>query len=169
MESERLLFNVLSIEDHEYFHEIVTHPFGRQYLFDDLILSKEESEEILRTNQRHFKEKSLGLWKIVEKETLKPVGVVGLWFFFEEPQAQLLYILSSEYAGNGYATEGSAEVINYAFSYLNYEYIDASIDLPNTNSKKVCERLGMVKFKELNWEGKDILFYRLKKDKNFAM
>jgi ribosomal-protein-alanine N-acetyltransferase len=161
MESNRLQFQKLGIEDHQYFHELMTNPFGRKYLCDDVILSEKETESMLQTNEDLFKEKSFGLWKIIDKKSLIPVGVVGLWFFFEEPQAQLLYILSPAHVGKGYATEASAEVIKYAFTHLNYEYIDASLDLPNNASGQVCERLGMVKFKELTYEGKPILFYRL--------
>jgi [ribosomal protein S5]-alanine N-acetyltransferase len=163
IESKRLLFHKLSIEDHQYFHKLVTNKLVRRYLFDDLILTEAETESLLQTNEHLFKTKSLGLWKIIEKKSLIPVGVTGLWFFFEEPQAQLLYILSPEHTGKGYATEASAEVIKYALTDLNYKYIDASFDTLNIKSGLVCERLGMMKFKETEWEGKNLLFYRLKK------
>lgn len=161
IESNRLLFQTLTIDDHQYFHKLVTNPFGRKYLFDDHILSEEETIDILRTNERYFLEKSLGLWKIIEKDSFSPVGVTGLWFFFEEPQAQLLYVLSPDYTGKGYATESSKEVIKYAFTSLNYKYITASFDKMNTASKQVCERLNMKRCKELVVDGNCLLFYRL--------
>lgn len=58
---------------------------------------------------------------------------------FEEPQAQLLYLLLPEFTGQGDATEGSATNKVYAFNELNYEYVDASFALPTIVSLKICQ------------------------------
>ena len=145
----------------ELLFQMFTHPFIRRYLWDDQIISQEQVEEILKKNQQLFTEEKCGLWGIREKGSGEKVGFVGLWYFFEEEQPQLLYGLYPEYAGKGYATEAANQIAAYAFNELNFSYLIASCDAPNIASQNLARRIGMEKKETRLLEGKETVFFRL--------
>nr|WP_255518006.1 GNAT family N-acetyltransferase [Fulvivirga sp. M361] len=111
--------------------------------------------------EERFNQDNWELWKIINSSNRNYMGYVGLWCFFDEDQPQLLYALLPEHTGNGYATEASQEVVQYAFKYLNFDYLIATMAKPNTGSVNVCKRLGMDFEEEKEVEGKPTLFFRL--------
>lgn len=163
LETPRLTLIPFDIQEIDLLHRTFTDPFVRKYLWDDEIISAEQTREILKINEQHFNSKGWGLWKIVIKADKTYAGFVGLWIFFDEGQPQLLYGLLPDKTGLGFATESSRAIIDYAFKILGYEYLIAACDTPHSQSKKVCERLNMkwVEDKEVN--GKLTTFFRLEK------
>ncbi|MDQ3292065.1 MAG: GNAT family N-acetyltransferase, partial [Bacteroidota bacterium] len=161
LETDRLILLPFSPEELEVLHRTFTDPFVRQYLWDDQVISREQTEEILQTNEEYFEKDNWGLWKIIRKKDQTYVGFTGLWFFFEEEQPQLLYGLLPEQTNKGYATEAAQAVLDYAFSQLHFPYLVAACNTPHLESKKVCERLGMQKVAEENVNNQDTTFYRI--------
>lgn len=53
------------------------------------------------------------------------------------------YILGKNFWGRGYATEGAAACVDYAFDQLGAEEVIAEIRPENSASRRVAERLGM--------------------------
>lgn len=163
LETKRTKLLPFKKKDLALFHKINVDPFVRQYLWDDDQISLELAEDILNTNEKHFKDKQYGLWAIQLKSTQEIIGYTGLWFFFEEPQPQLLYAILKPYTGQGYATECAQKIINYAFQKLNFDYLIAATDLPHQASQKVAKRLGMELAEQRMEEGKPTLFYKINK------
>ena len=145
------------------FHQLNTSPFVRQYLWDDELISMELAQQILDQNAQHFQTDRFGLWKITDKARGTFLGYAGLWFFFEEPQPQLIYALHPDAAGNGYATEAARLVIHYAFQQLGFDYLIAATDEPHKASQAVAQRLGMQQDRTESIEGKVTVFFRLEK------
>ena len=139
-------------EDLNLLHETFTDPFVRKYLMDDEIISIERSSEFMSINEQTFRENGWGLWKIRVNEDDTYAGFAGLWNFFDEDQPQLLYGLLEDHTRKGYAVEASKAVMEYAFTTLNFSYLVAACDTPNTDSLKVCELLKFkrVEEKEIN-------------------
>ncbi len=163
LQTDRLILHPLSDTDFEWFLELNSTPFVRQYLWDDALIDGATVDDILAQNARHFREDGYGLWKMSTREGQDAVGYVGLWFFFDEVQPQLLYAISEQFTGNGYATEAAKAVMNYAFDRLGFTYLIAATDEPHVSSQKVARRLGFqwVETKEEN--GKRTSFFRLDK------
>lgn len=151
------------MEDLDTFSDVITDPFVKKYLFDDVSLEKEQIKEFIETSELLFAEKNYGLWLVTQKETNEAIGFAGLWNFFEENQPQLLYAISPNYIRQGFAKEASSEVIKYAFENLNFEYLEASCDNPNTSSLNTATSIGMKKTKDEIIEGKAITFFRINK------
>jgi len=83
---------------------------------------------------------------IVEKETQKMIGDVGIHFFdSENKQVEIGCTLNKDFHRRGYATESIKRVIDYLFKELNKHRIIASIDPDNTNSIRLVERIGFRK------------------------
>ncbi|GAB2745782.1 GNAT family N-acetyltransferase [Kitasatospora kifunensis] len=58
-------------------------------------------------------------------------------------QAEIGWIFHPRYAGQGYATEAARALASLAFAQLGVHRLFARLDVLNTASVRVCERLGM--------------------------
>ena len=150
-------------QDEAIFLEINTEPFVRRYLWDDEIIAAETANEILRQNQDLFENSGYGLWKMVLNASKEVAGYAGLWYFFDEPQPQLLYVIREAYSGKGLATEAAQAVMDYAFASLGFKYLLAATDEPHVASQQVALRLGMTQAERRVENGKPTLFYRIDK------
>ncbi|MEQ9438909.1 MAG: GNAT family N-acetyltransferase [Cyclobacteriaceae bacterium] len=161
--THRLRLTPFTLADQELMHQTFTDPFVRKFLWDDEVISEEQTREILEQNDHHFQNDHWGLWKISYKEEADYLGFAGLWSFFAEPQPQLLYGLLPSATRQGYATEASRMIITYAFEELGFSYLIASCDAPHTASRRVAERLGMHFVEERTEQGKPTAFFRLER------
>ncbi len=83
---------------------------------------------------------------IIEKESQKLIGDIGLHFFDDEnKQVEIGCTLNKAYQNKGYATEALKQVIDYLFKSLNKHRITTSIDPRNKSSIRLVERIGFRK------------------------
>ena len=162
--SARITFYPLTIDDHLYFHKLNTDSHVRRFLWDDKVISSELALEILEKNTRYFEKHDFGLWKMKSKVNRALIGYAGLWYFFEELQPQLIYVIDRKYTGLGYASEASRQIITYAFNSLSFEYLIAAMDSDHLASQKVASEAGMKFTEEKMIDGKRTFFYRIEKE-----
>jgi ribosomal-protein-alanine N-acetyltransferase len=163
LRTERLTLTATTDNDFPPLATIVTNEYVRKYLFDDELLEPLQITDILYRSINSFQQKAYGIWLIRYNNSDVTIGMAGLWEFFDEPQPQLLYALLPEHTGKGIADEASRAILQYSFDTLGFSYLDASCDTPNVSSHKVATKLGMVKTKEDEGNGKPITFYRIEK------
>ena len=160
-ETERLDLIPMSLDDLKIFHNTNIDSQVREYLWDNQIIPKDISCDILGEVEKLFEEEGWGLWKILTKEDGAYIGYVGLWKFFGEQQPQLLHAIFKKYTGNGYATEAAESMISYSFEKLGYEYLVASMDADNESSIHLCKRIGLSFREERKIDGKLTHFYQI--------
>ncbi|WP_332997844.1 GNAT family N-acetyltransferase [Microcoleus sp. A006_D1] len=173
LRTQRLVLKPILDSDLNTLHRIFTDSYVRRYLCDGEIWSLQQVEEMLGENQKLFAEKKFGLWLIETNTEKEVIGFVGLWYFFDEEQPQLVYALLPTATKKGYATEAATKIIEYCFDELGFEYLVASCvkrsypvgNRPNTDSQKVAERLSMRQVEERIVHENPILFFRLDKSK----
>ena len=104
----------------------------------------EVQDWIDRTLARYEKD-GFGHYAAIEKETSALIGVIGplIEVIDEVPYTGIGYIINKRYWGKGYATEGAAACMQYAFSALHADKVIAEIRPENLRSRRVAERLGM--------------------------
>jgi ribosomal-protein-alanine N-acetyltransferase len=163
LETERLILTPIVESDLNTLHGIFTDSYVRRYLCDGEIWSLQQVEETIEQNTKLFAEKQFGLWFIETKSDREIIGFVGLWYFFDEPQPQLIYALLPKALKKGYATEAATKILEYGFDELGFDYLVASCDRPNIESHKLAERLGMKQVEERTIDGNAILFFRMDK------
>jgi [ribosomal protein S5]-alanine N-acetyltransferase len=163
LKTQRLVLRPILENELSTLHLIFSDPYVRKYLCDDQIFSLQQVEEMLKQSIKHFEEENFGLWWIEINGESEVIGFVGLWYFFDEEQPQLIYVLLPKALKKGYATEAASKVIEYCFDELGYKYLVASCDRPNVESQKVAERLRMRKVEEKIVNGNPIVFFRLEK------
>jgi [ribosomal protein S5]-alanine N-acetyltransferase len=166
LETQRLRLKPILATDAIALHNILTTPYVRKYLCDDLVWSPEQVEEMSVESQNLFDTQKFGLWFISTKDPQETIGFVGLWYFFDEEQPQLAYALLPEATKQGYATEASTKIVEYGFNELGYQYLLTSCDRPNLDSIKLVKRIGMSEIEQRTIDDKPIVFFRI--DNNLA-
>lgn len=161
LHTERLSLLPFEWTEHALFLEMNRNAFIRKYLWDDELLTAPTAQEILQLNHTYFQERRYGLWKIQLPQTQETIGYAGLWFFFDEPQPQLIYALFEAHTKQGYATEAGSAIITYVFEQLGFTYLLAATDESHEHSQRVAQRLGMSLVEKRIADGKPTMFYRI--------
>lgn len=143
--------------------QILVNPYVSKYLCDDQVFSLAQVKDMVLESEKLFNENGFGLWFIETKKAQEMIGFVGLWYFFDEHQPQLVYALLPKATNTGYATEAATQVLKYCFNELGYDYLVASSDQANLESHKVARKLGMSKVEERIVDGNLITFFRVKR------
>ena len=113
------------------------------------MLSREESDRLADRIEEHFVTHGFGPWALEIPGIASFAGFVGLSVPpFEAPFTPCVEIgwrLARAYWGHGYGTEAARAALNFGFDELPLQEI-VSFTVPgNTRSRRVMERLGMVR------------------------
>lgn len=118
-----------------------------------------------------FKEGTGIRWVITKKDSDVVIGSCGFLNMSQEHhRAELGFELNKTYWGQGIASEAVAAVVDYGYSRLNLNRIEAIVDPSNRSSQKVLEKHGFIKegllrHYEYNFgEFSDVFMYALIKE-----
>lgn len=164
IKTKRLFLRPFALADVDEIHQLWIEPGVRKYLWDDEILPKEKSQEVIAKSVELFNEKGFGLWAATFHEQAVIIGFCGYWYFHEPPELEILYGISPEYWGNNLATEAAQAMLQFGFQYLKFNEIIASADTPNAASFRVMEKTGMKFSKRESKNGLDTIFYSISKN-----
>jgi len=82
------------------------------------------------------------MFSVIEKATGRWVGRLGPWQPHGWLGTEVGWGLAPEALGKGYATEGAAAAIDWAFDTLGWTEVIHTIDIENQGSIALAERLG---------------------------
>ncbi len=113
------------------------------------VLSPDEAQDEMTRMRAGIAQRGWGLWAIEIPGVHPFAGLVGLnipgyeapWM----PMVEVGWRLSREAWHKGYATEGAAAALNFAFVHLELAQVIAISVTTNTASHNVMERLGMTR------------------------
>jgi [ribosomal protein S5]-alanine N-acetyltransferase len=163
LETQRLVLKPILKSDRDTLHAILTDSYVRRYMCDNQIWSLQKVEDMVSESQKYFETEKFGLWFVETKSDREIIGFVGLWYFFGESQPQLAYALLPQATKKGYATEATTRIIEYSFNELGYDYLLASCDRPNLESRQLATRLGMKQIKERTINENPTIFFKIEK------
>src|SRR5688572_28522548 len=86
--------------------------------------------------------KGFGMFSVIDKESGEWVGRLGPWQPADWPGTEVGWGLVRDSWGKGYATEGSAASMDWAFDHLGWDEVIHCIDPANIASAGVAKRLG---------------------------
>ena len=142
-ESERLLFRKITKGD---FHDlcVILKDAGTMYAWEHAF-SDEEVHSWIDHNLKRYANEGYSYFAAIGKADHHLIGVIGPLTEWIEGEARIgiAYILNKQYWGKGYALEGAAAAMHYAFLHLRAEKVIAQIRPNNLPSRKVAEKLGM--------------------------
>lgn len=170
LETNRLILRRLNSSDVNEILALRSNPEIMKFIPRPLMKTNEEALEFIATMDENIDSNSVINWAITSKETDKLIGMIG--FYRMKPEnyrAEVGYILSADFHGQGIITEALKRVIPFGFEEMGLNSIVAVIDPQNFASEKVLLKNNFVKeghFKEDTFfEGKflDSVFYSLLK------
>jgi len=88
--------------------------------------------------------RGFGMFSVIEKASSRWVGRLGPWSPEGWLGTEVGWGILHEHWGKGYATEGAAAAIDWAFDSLGWSEVIHCIDRDNAASIAVAERLGSV-------------------------
>lgn len=92
------------------------------------------------------------MFSVIEKETSRWIGRIGPWYPGGEsggwPGAEISWGLIAAAQRKGYAAEGAAAAIDYAFDELGWDQVIHCIHKNNAPSIRLAERLGSFRQRE---------------------
>lgn len=157
METERLILRSFEMRDAEdVFREIYSDFDVLKYYAGKTEWSLDDVRENLAYKIQHCKSDDFGCLAVITKDKDEFVGQVALsayvnqWNRFEgdpdprfnQVEVELSFAFGRQFWGNGYATEASRAMIDYAFKVLKLPRLIGGANIPNERSKKLQERLG---------------------------
>jgi RimJ/RimL family protein N-acetyltransferase len=84
----------------------------------------------------------VSMFSVVERASGRWVGRVGPWMPEGWPGPEIGWAIVRECWGRGYATEGAAAAIDWAFDHLGWDRVIHSISPENAASQAVARKLG---------------------------
>ena len=145
LESERLLLRPWKDEDVEAWVAMGADPRVMEYF--PSTYDREYAEAMAARLRARLERDGYGWWVIEVKGVSAFAGVIALQDVpFEAPFTPAVEIgwrLSYEHWGRGYATEGAARTLRFAFEVLGLNEVVAMTAATNRRSARVMERLGM--------------------------
>lgn len=128
----RPVLRPVELDDGDALHDVFTEPGVRRYLFDDILLTRKETQEHVEVAREH------GAWVICLDGVV--VGLVSLRPLGSD--RELMIAVSERCWGRGVAFEAAHAAIRHGFDVLKLGCIRASVDLPNERSHRLMTRLG---------------------------
>lgn len=143
LESERLLFRIPSKEDIPYvFEAFHSDGFLDGMTFDAPETEKDLAEAINAAHDNWTKGVAYS-FSLYSKQSSKFVGRTGIRRAEVDDAWLIYYYIHPEYQRQGYATEAAKKMIEFGFSQLNAQLIEAYHAEFNKASQRTLEKIGM--------------------------
>ncbi|MCG5216962.1 GNAT family N-acetyltransferase [Streptosporangium sp. KLBMP 9127] len=144
--TDRLVLRAFTLDDLDAYHAYHRLPEVARYLYweaRDLDTSREALRKAVE--KADLREEGDGIKiAVTPRDTGELAGeVVLIWTNEKNRQGEIGYIFNPAFAGHGYATEATREMLRLGFEGLGLHRIVGRLDGRNTASARVLERLGM--------------------------
>ena len=143
IETERLLLRPLSYRDAEDVFAYASRPETSRYLSWPPHTSITDSEIFIATVLTAYAKEAPPLWAAVLKEEDRVIGTISfLTHNHIHGYADIGYVLTPEAWGQGLATEATCAILDYGFTEMGLNRIEAQVRTSNKASARVLEKAG---------------------------
>lgn len=160
LETERLLLQKPTIDDAEFYYQLLREPLFKQHIADLGIESVEDAKNFIEKYLiGHHANFGFGMLTTRLKADNTAIGFCGAIKreYLEWPD--MGYALLPEFFGKGYATEGAKVVLDHCHNQLGMDKVVAYTTLENAESMHVLEKIGLKRDKLINIpDGERMLF-----------
>jgi RimJ/RimL family protein N-acetyltransferase len=146
LETERLLLRAFTSQDFDALYAMQSLPEVARYLYWPPRTEAEVRTALeMKVAARAIRSEGDDLtMAVVLKATGELVGdVMLLWLSREHRQGEIGYIVHPDHQGRGYATEVARLLLRLAFEDLELHRVVGRLEVRNTASARVLERVGM--------------------------
>ena len=140
LETSRLILRPPQFEDFERWAEFAADPEAQRFLGG--VQPRSIAWRSMMTMAGSWALTGVAMFSVIEKASGRWVGRLGPWQPEGWPGTEVGWSLHPDAWGRGYASEGAAAAIDYAFEVLGWSEVIHCIDPQNLPSQRVAERLG---------------------------
>ena len=166
IETARLILRPLRESDTGAYADMMADPEVARFLTaDQKPLSKSDSWRQVAMLLGHWELRGFGMWAVAERK--RPdffVGRLGPYQPAGWPDLEVGWGLARSVWGRGYATEGAAAAMRYAFEVLDPPRVISLIDPLNVRSAAVARRLGELPVSKWVYHGRELDVYAIERD-----
>lgn len=149
IETEKLILRQFTENDVEELQYICSQPYILKWM-PDWKRTLEERKEWISWVQKQYLEATKDVARIMLAVTLKSskqiIGMVGIGNKEEvNNEIEIAYFISEEYSNNGYISEATKAMMEWAFTNLKFDYLIAIVEPDNIPSQRVVEKCGFTK------------------------
>jgi RimJ/RimL family protein N-acetyltransferase len=145
LQTDRLVLRRWTDGDREVFARINADPEVMRYRLRTL--TRQESDNLIDDIEACFNQNGFGMWAVEQTEDARLIGFIGLEVASEDmpfrPLIHLGWHLAVDAWHHGFATEGAAAVVDFAFDDVGMSEVVAHTAARNERSRAVMRRLGM--------------------------
>lgn len=144
MSQHYLLQNISHVKP-ENLLELYSHPEVIRYIDMPPLQSLKDAQKYLINATEYFNLQQKVIWAVCSKEQNNLLGVIRLYGINKEHHyANIGFELNRNYWGKGIISESLTTVLNFLFSQVQFNRIEAQTFVGNQRSIKLLERLGFV-------------------------
>jgi len=125
LETPRLRFATWETEDWQAFRHIATDPLVLRYLGTGQPWPDERIQEFVARQKANWQEHRLCLWKLLERETDRLIGICGLQPLPASREVKIGWWIDPSHWGRGLPTEAARRALAYGFEVSKLERIVA--------------------------------------------
>lgn len=144
LNTENLILRRLKTTDFEDMYEYAKIPSVTDFLTWHPHPDSDYTRRYLQAVQGQYSRGEFFDWAVILKSNGKMIGTCGFTSFDEQNNAgEIGYVINPNYAGKGYATEATKQVVKFGFLTLNLHRVYAKYIDGNNASRRVMEKCGM--------------------------
>jgi ribosomal-protein-alanine N-acetyltransferase len=161
LETERLYFRHLTLNDLDDLFALYRSPDVRKYYSEGIPTCEETQRELAWIVDECYVKYGFGMWATIHKGTGRFIGRCGLCPMDIEghEEIEVAYMLAREYWGQGLATEAAQVLLNHGFEQMGLPRLICVINPGNRASARVAEKIGMTLETDGNINGEPTLLY----------
>jgi len=165
MESSRLLYRELVPSDDVAMYELDSNPNVHRYLGNNPVTTIEQSRDYIAIVREQYITNGIGRMAVTLKETGEFIGWAGLKLESNVNGRNRFYDVGyrfiERYWGKGYATEAAQFFVQYGFSVLKLNKINASALKANAASYKALQNAGLTFVEVYGYNGEEALWLEI--------
>jgi len=144
LETKRLILRRLRPEDENDVFEYASDEEVSRFVFWNTHRSIEDSRNFINSTLGRYERDEAGEWGIVLKEENKLIGTIGFTGFDSRSRrAEIGYVLSRKYWGQGIMPEALNRLLEFAFTEMDLNRVECHHVSPNEKSGRVMQKVGM--------------------------
>ncbi|GED13593.1 GNAT family N-acetyltransferase [Aneurinibacillus migulanus] len=140
--TERLHLRKMKVSDSSSLFKIWSDPDVTRFMNVDCFTHENQAKDMIKLLDELAQDSKAIRFSIIELESNEIIGSCGYNSLdFENEKAEIGYDLAKAFWGKGYASEAIYSLLDYAFSSLKLNRLEAKVEPENVNSIKVLQKL----------------------------
>ncbi|MEO8461439.1 MAG: GNAT family N-acetyltransferase [Dokdonella sp.] len=159
IETERLRLTALDERHFEAYAAMLADADSTRFVGDGQPLDRMNAWRSMAMLLGHWALRGYGMWAVELRDSGEFIGRVGLLNPEGWPEIELGWMLTPEHRHQGYATEATRAVLEFAFDTLQLPRLISLIRMENSKSERLARRLGARQGTTIDFLGKTTLVY----------